>query len=826
MSHRRNAYVRYLLGSGALSLAMLGASVAAAQASASAAAPASQPASNGAASTAAAAEAAPGDIVVTAQVRSERVQDVPVSIQVLSNKMLVQQNLQSLGDVSDYAPSVHVNSGIATNDLYIRGIGSGNNPAFDQGVGTFIDDIYHGRSRSSSADFFDLDRIEILKGPQSTFFGNNAIAGAFNLATKAPGDTFGGFARLLYGSFNDRAAEVGVDVPIAPGLSARAAVHYDGTDGWLKNVTTGGHDPKNNNFAGRFTLRYHPDDDLDIKLKVQKSVNDSSGGTLQTNNCPAPAPLPNGAFCSLYLSEGFGGLVGLDKDKVAHNSEAVHLNTSEYVLSTSYKKWGHTFSLVAGYLDYNFKQDIDADATPQNLLDLSTPENYRQYSGEFRVTSPSDQPIEYLFGVYGQDDRLNSTRVQALAFLTPALAGGPLGALVANGALAQKLSFRQTEQSYAAFGSATWHITPRLSVTGGLRYTKVDKHLTSIDQFGNQAQPFGPITLLPGTLSALPTPATGLQALPGLLGLGKAGTIDSKAGDHAFLPSAKLQYKLNPDVMFYASYARGFLAGGFNGQDISGNPANVPYDPEHVNAYEVGVKSELFDRKLTLNVDVFRSDYSNLQVQQYEDGGGGSVISVVDNAASSRTQGVELEANWRVTHALTLGATVTYLHARYQNYKNVGLTSLQTFCHAAANHGNASCVADFGGNGDPGALQDLSGKPTSYAPTWSGNVNASYQIALGDFDLTPAVSALFNSKYFPGGPGTDDPELIQHGYVRLDARISLTKTNSGLAIDLIGKNLTNKNIITSITNWPNAAGSFLAAKEEPRNIAVQVRYNF
>jgi iron complex outermembrane receptor protein len=547
---------------------------------------------------------------------------------------------------------------------------------------------------------------------------------------------------------------------------------------------------------------------------------------LQTNACPAPSPLPNGAFCTLYLSLGLGGLVGLDKDKVAHNQEGVHLDTSEYVLSTSYKKWGHTFSFTAGYLDYGFKQDIDADATSLNLLDLSTPEHYKQYSGEFRVTSPTDQPIEYLFGVYGQDDRLNSTRVQALAFLTPALASGPFGALVAGGPLAQQLSFRQTEQSYAAFGSATWHITQRLSLTGGLRYSKVDKHLTSIDQFGNQVNPFGPVILLPGTISPLPTAATGLQALPGLLGLGKAGTIDSRASDHALLPSAKLQYKLNPDVMFYASYAKGFLAGGFNGQDISGNPANVPYQPEHVNAYEIGVKSQFFDRKVTLNLDVFRSDYSDLQVQQYQDGGGGSVISVVDNAATSRTQGVELEANWRVTHAFTLGATVTYLHARYGDYKNVGLTSLQTFCHAAANHGNSSCVADFGGNGDPGALQDLSGKPTSYAPTWSGNVNASYRADLGDYQLTPSVSGLFNTKYFPGGPGTDDPQLIQRGYVRLDARISLARTNSGLAVDVIGKNLTNRNIITSITNWPNAAGSFLAGKEEPRNIAVQVRYNF
>src|ERR1700693_3382125 len=137
------------------------------------------------------------EIVVTAQLRKENVQDVPVSVQVFSSATLVQENFHSLDDVSQIAPSVHVAASVATDELYIRCIGSGSNPSFDQSVGTFIDDIYHGRSRSSAADFFDLERFEILKGPQSTFFGNNAIAGAFNLTTKAPSDSLEGYERAL-----------------------------------------------------------------------------------------------------------------------------------------------------------------------------------------------------------------------------------------------------------------------------------------------------------------------------------------------------------------------------------------------------------------------------------------------------------------------------------------------------------------------------------------------------------------------------------------------------------------------------------------------------
>jgi iron complex outermembrane recepter protein len=767
------------------------------------------------------------EIVVTAQLRKENVQDVPVSVQVISSATLVQQNFHSLDDVSQIAPSVHVAASVSTDELYIRGIGSGSNPSFDQSVGTFIDDIYHGRSRSSAADFFDLERFEILKGPQSTFFGNNAIAGAFNLTTKAPSDSLEGYARALYGMYGDRTVEAASSIPISDQLSARLAIHYDGSDGWLKNESLDSHSPAIDNVAARLTLLYRPSEDLDVKLKLQEGHNQMAGSYLQGNQCPPSAPIPATGFCKVDLGLGLGYTMGSENNFTNGNAgQRTSLSTGEYVLTADYRKWDHTFTLVTGYTDFQYQQRLDIDGTPMALAGLSTPERYQQSSVEFRVASATGQPIEYLAGVYAQFDQLHVGQIFNYAFLSPVFSEVPfLAPLAPLTPLGKDFEFGQTEHSYAAFGSMTWHVTEALRLEAGLRYTEVGKSFNNIDEFGTATAPYGGVVPFPGTLNVLPTPATGLQGLASNLGTGLAGTESGNTHGNALLPSGKVLFNLSPTVMAYFSYAKGFLAGGFNGQDTTGNPSNTRYAPEHVNAYEVGIKSEFFDRRLTLNADVFRSQYTDLQVQQYIDQGGFSV-GVVDNAASSTTKGVELEAQWKATDRIRVAANVVYDDAYYGSYRNVSLTQLQTFCHTTANLGNPTCVANFGNNGDPGALQDLSGRPTSNAPRWSGSLDVSDRLNIRDFELTSGITPIVSSGFFPVGPGNDDPLLHQGGYYRLDSRLTLTRVGDKWAIDLIGKNLTDRTIVTALTLWPTSNGSSLRVNEEPRNVALQFRYSW
>jgi outer membrane receptor protein involved in Fe transport len=217
----------------------------------------------------------------------------PVSVQVISGDLLAEQNQNDLTDLTRTVPAVHIATGGASNSLSMRGIGSGEeNPGFDQAVAMFADDIYRGRSRMSAATFLDLDRIEILKGPQSTFFGNNAIAGALNLVSRRPDDTFDGYVRALGGMFEQYALEGAVGGPITDTIKARLAVAADGNErGWLKDLTSGEHVPRNHNLAGRLTLVYQPTEALDATLKLEGSHHKRKGSTYQWANCPHP-PFP------------------------------------------------------------------------------------------------------------------------------------------------------------------------------------------------------------------------------------------------------------------------------------------------------------------------------------------------------------------------------------------------------------------------------------------------------------------------------------------------------------------------------------------------------
>ena len=208
-------------------------------------------------------------IVVTAQRRSEDIQNVPISVQVVTGASLGERNLNSLNDLSQTLPDVHIGSGARSNDLYIRGIGSGINQSFDQSVGTFIDDIYFGRSHTSASTFLDIERVEVLKGPQSTYFGNNAIAGALNIITKKPGDEFDVAGRVLYGMFDQYAFEGAVGGPLSDVFGVRVAVTRTGNGGFLHNTDLGRDEPTDDNLAGRITFFYHPSENFDATLKTE-----------------------------------------------------------------------------------------------------------------------------------------------------------------------------------------------------------------------------------------------------------------------------------------------------------------------------------------------------------------------------------------------------------------------------------------------------------------------------------------------------------------------------------------------------------------------------
>ena len=753
-------------------------------------------------------------VVVTAQRRQEPLQRVPESVQVVSGDTLKKQNLNSLETLSESVPAIHVDESGAGGQLFIRGIGSGSNETFDQSVGTFVDDIYHGSAHTSGATFLDLSRVEVLKGPQTTYFGNNAIAGALNIITNKPStDSYSGYVRALYGEYGQYATEAAVNVPISDQLAVRIAGIVDGQDGWQKNPYVGEDQPNGNDQALRVSLLWKPTDNFDAVLKVEGSQNKLNTGNV-IGDCPPPAPFTASGFCADALAQKAPTGFNSDID-TSGPGQGETLSTFESVLTMNYRWRGLTLTSTTGFTGYRSNENLDGDATPENLLTFQTGETYRQFSQEFRVTSPTGGAFEYTAGAYFQIDHTNGDPGElTYGFLTPTIESIPaFAALDPYLPLAEEPVFKQDEQVYSLFGALTWNATDQFKVTGGLRQTWDVKNASLVTYYGQGTQLYGDVNPLPANLQPL---AASLL-----------GAIENSSNDEtyqALQPSARLQYNFTSDKMVYFTYAYGFKAGvpvtTFAGQ------ASPPLQPEHVNAYELGFKTEWLHHSILFNADVFLSDYTNLQVSSTYFLPSGAADSVITNAAASRSQGVEVEGQWVINKNFRLSSQVTYLDSIYLSYPNVTAPSIQQYC--LANPGNATCGTLYPG-GAP-KLQNLSGEPTGFAPRWSGSFTGEFTTDLPDgFYFTADIIPIFSSNYYYANNGTDDPLLMQKGYVRLDTRFTLDFPNRRFALDVIGKNLTNVNIVSGGnggTALPTSLGSVLYAREEPANVAVQIRYKW
>jgi outer membrane receptor protein involved in Fe transport len=741
------------------------------------------------------------EVVVTAQKRVEPLQKVPISAIVISGAALAEGNYSSLQSLGSTTPGVHIAAGASSgDDIYIRGVGSGENQYFDQSVATFIDGIYYGRSRSSADTFLDVGQVEILKGPQSTFFGNNSIAGAVNILTRQPGDHEEGYARLLYGMYGTYAAESAATLPINDQLSLRAAAIFTGQSGWIHNVVTGEDAPHTNNKAGRLTLRYSPDPNFDATLKLQVGDNRQAGtpfnSPLQMIGCSrSPTFLAfYGANCAPAIAAGLPQGFG-NNDNAGIGGQGAWLSSYEGVLTLNYRIAGNTLTSVTGFTHYDYDNAVDGSNLTVPTLTAKDPEQERQFSQEFRIASPTGQSIEYLAGVYFQTGNTTAMQGIDLPYLN-SLGGKPAYRAIAPYLpIGYNINFSQDEQVYAAFASATFNVTDALKIIGGLRETSDHKSADAFSNYGMATSNFGGVVPVPANVSAIEASIFGHA-------FGTPATEGSfTRTDHAWLPSAKLQYDVAPNIMTYASYSRGFLAGGFNAGDTTGVSSNVPFKPETVNAYEVGVKSKLFENKVLINIDAFRSDYTDRQVSAVTPTSiAGILIKSIRNAAAARSQGVELEGEWALNSFFRLSSYITYLDSIYISYPNAPAT----FDQAALGLKN----------------QDLSGRPTQFAPKWSGNLAAAWtQPVSNDYRVVAQASSYFTGAYFVGSDA-DDPYFHQGGYAQIDARLSLQNVVQHWTVDVIGKNLNDRVI------FENGLMGLLAWKAEPRNVAVQFRYDW
>ncbi|NIB41669.1 TonB-dependent receptor [Pseudomaricurvus alkylphenolicus] len=753
------------------------------------------------------------EVIVTAQKRAESIQDVPLSVTAMSGEKIEKSGISDLSELSAYVPNLNIAEGTVSTNIYMRGMGSGINRAFEQSVGMFIDGIYMGRGRQFRSPFLDLERAEVLRGPQGILFGKNTIAGTLNLTTAKPevGEVLNGQVSLEYEpEYNTQVISGYVTGSLNDEFALRLAIKDSRSDGYIENTRVDRDGPETEEQIARLTFTWEPSDELKFTGKLERDEFESLGTSVQVTHFDPLDPLA-GFMASVIptLDPNFETRADHRKssdDELADDSRWTQVDNA--VVTIEYALGEHTLTLVSGYSAYESSDRQEVDFGPVPFLATNDDHDYTQWSQEIRLTSPGGETFDYITGIYwqGSDFQADFWSDVDIATINPVLqavygstgavdptqAVGPGNPSLSDVGLAptpfsRDTAFEQDVETLSAFFQGTWSITENVRLIGGVRYTHETKEATrrsAITRFQDLNTPAGMQEVVMAT--ALKVNVT----LP---------QFEGKRTEKQFTPSLKLQWDVNEDVMVYASAEKGFKGGGFNANPDA-TLENQEFEEESALGLEVGLKSTLLDGRAQLNAALFRTNYEDLQVTTWNGFG-----FEVGNAAESVTQGVELDGMIRLTEGLTLGGAIAYLDAYYENFDT------------------APCPATTIAAGT--SVCDLSDQPTTYAPEWSGSLYADYFTPLGDkLELRAGLDINYSSEFYY------DSDLDQHtrqdSFYKLNARLAIADIDDRWEVALVGKNLNDESTISYGLDMPLVAGGIVGYVEAPREISIQLKASF
>jgi outer membrane receptor protein involved in Fe transport len=728
------------------------------------------------------------EIVVTAQKRQEGLQDVPIAIAVVSGEDIQRMSVRNLEEIATTTPGFQIQQSPAQSGIYIRSIGSGaSNQGFEQSVGLFIDGVYAGRERLFQAPFLDIQRVEVLKGPQSVILGKNTTAGAINITTARPTDELEGSVSALYGENGEYAGTAILSGPLSESVSGRFAARASGMDGYLRNTFTGEDEPQVDDIAARASLQWEPSDALTMLLKAEYAQSRQTGNTLAVSQLTPT---------QLAAARTFDPQLSLDPDAQQKSADAAGLPgneeyndlTSTTVTATidyDIADWTLTSISALGRLEYEQGTDADHQPSSSAVISLRVASDYEQLSQELRLASPLGRTFEILGGAYYQ-----ASDVDFLDWI-PCVQFAAVPGVGLPTAFCAPARWRQEQETLSGFVRATWNVTESLRANAGVRYTHESKEAASgltITTFDGSAPNTNPFDLL----------------IARVVGGWANHTIPkTERTENSWSPSFSVQYDLTPDVMLYGSYTKGTKGGGFNPLNGTGALSAWEFGPETARSYEGGVKSTLFGRRLALNLAAYSSEFEDLQVSQFN-----GVTFVVTNAGSAKVDGAELDLRWRATRDLSVGANLAYLDSRYGTF-------LTGPCRAGQNAASG-CVGGF---------QDLSGEPLPFAPEWAGTLDIDYSHDVGaSLRWSTHWEAVYTDSHYLAPD--NDRRAFQSGYAKVNARLALGSSLGSWEVALIGKNLTDeitKGFENDIIGHPNA---FYAQVLAGRTFAVQGMVRF
>ena len=702
------------------------------------------------ASDAGASDTGANDIVVTAQHREEKLQDVPSAVSVLDKDLFSTGGVgRSANEVLGLVP----NASAGTQQhgrprWWIRGVGAGQQQLdLSNPVGFYLDEVYLSNASATGLPLFDIERVEVLRGPQGTLWGKNTTGGAINVITKRPQlspDKQDNYVKLEYGSYDDKIVEGAVGTAIIPDkLAARVSFRVDDRGGRFTNAFTGDKSNAIKDSVIRAQILAKPSDNLEAVLSFHYRKYDTQGGYWTTASYAN-----SGVYRSGYVPSTNINTININTPEYSNNRQIggnLHL---DYHLGG-----GLTLTSITGYERFDTKGQNDSDYTPLELSRGYTQAYSSQWTQELRLTSPQKGRLTWIAGLYYFNEKIHSDVYSA----TLPQAGVPSVQLANAPALAYSvIDYGHKAESGAAYGSATFEVTDALKLTGGLRWSRETKTL----DFTRNASPNGAAASW-SNLAQWWSSYTGTFGGAGVIPLTHfRPTWDALTYD--VTPS----FKIDRNNLVYFKYAHGVKSGGFN-TAAAASPALIVVAPERLNSYEVGYKSSWLDGKLTANLTAFHYDYRNVQVNVVGPNPlvSGASVSYLQNVAKAHSDGVEFELNASPVEALKLNAAAGLLNTKFDDFQ----------------------VINGGAN--------YSGNQFVRAPHFTLNVGASYTVPLakaGKIELEADARYQSHQYYYVNVQAAQDPGrsfLGQNGYTLANARITWTAPNEHLSASVFVNNL-------------------------------------
>lgn len=788
-------------------------------------------------------------ITVTAQRREATLQETPIAVSAVPEEQITLGQIRDVRDLQQLVPSLRVSqfSRSGVTEFAIRGLGtSADNVGLEPSVAVFVDNVYRSRQGASINDFLSLERVEVLRGPQSTLFGKNSPAGVVHFITQAPEYDFAAAGEVTVGNYDSRIVRGTVTGPIAGG---NAAVRFDFNrntrDGFLDNVTTG----ETINNRDRWSMRGQLQSDLGDNVSV-RLIGDI--GNVDERCCAAPFSfhLPQNAGALAFL----GGTVlppnPFDRRVAFDGQVRTQIDTRGLSGQVDVDFDGFQLTSITALRYFRDSNNIDADFTDLNLSPVrGLDTEYTTFTQEFRATSTGNNRVDWLAGVYFFDQNMthmDNTRYGTdLRPFADLVTGGGITALetalgVPGGTFlgagqGRTENYDLTTESWSVFGQVDFHVTDRFTITGGLRHTEEDKTVDAdllvqdpfsalnFVQIGFQqifATVFFQLTGLPPTpanIAANPGAAAQAQAaatagstnpaVNPLLGL-TALQFSPPAPDYASARSEDnlsgniiLSYDVSDNLNVYASYSTGYKAGGFNVSSTAAIANALQFDPEISTNIEVGFKAQLLDNTMRLDVAAFSQNLEDFQSNNFN-----GTAFVLDNAGEVVVRGIEVESMWRPNESFLWTGGVTYLlDAEYETYTNAPCDDLNQ---------SAQCLI--------AGTQDLSGRQLAGAAKTTATTTATWFFPVAE----NTTAFLRGEVFYTSGRnlgGDLDPRKVQEGFALFNASFGFGAEDESWGLQFWGRNLTDEDYLVGEFSSVGQPGSLNGYPGDPRTYGVTLR---